>query len=98
MSRTDLGSGLMTGSSIPDVPALSPVKRAELGLQQELSIWEIAKATFPNDYKTREFLAGHLAEMVQTGKLRPSPGWQARTGEHERDLANVPIGLKVACL
>ena len=81
----------MTASSIPDVPAfadaLAPLERAALGLQDELSIWEIATATYPEkaDYQKREWLTDFLLQAIKAGRLAAygNPDgwrcWQAKT-------------------
>lgn len=65
----------MTDSIIPDVPAfadaLSPLKRAKLGLQDELSVFEIGLLTYPNKEadKERRRLIDFLLQAIRTGRL-----------------------------
>ncbi len=65
----------MTGSSIPDVPAfadeLSPLERAELGLQNELSVFEIGQLTYPkeNTRSKRKQLTDYLLKVIKGGQL-----------------------------
>ena len=60
----------MTDSIIPDVPvfadAISPLKRAELGLQDELSVFEIGLLTYPDKDADK---ALRVAEKAKTGCL-----------------------------
>ena len=65
----------MTDSSIPDVPAfadlLSPLERAKLGLQDELSVFEIGLLTYPGDgdQERRRGLAERLLDAIKAGQL-----------------------------
>lgn len=65
----------MTDSSIPDIPAfadeLSPLERAALGLQDELSIFEIGLLTFHEEatYSKRKRLTDFLLNAIKAGKL-----------------------------
>lgn len=65
----------MTDSSIPDVPAfadeLSPLERAELGLQNELSVCEIGQLTYPKEStrSKREQLTDYLLKVIKGGQL-----------------------------
>lgn len=77
----------MTDSSIPDVPAfadaLSPLERAKLGLQDELSVFEIGLVTYPEKdaYPDRERLTKFLLQAIKTGRLAAygnPDGWYAR--------------------
>lgn len=65
----------MTDSIIPDVPvfadAISPLKRAELGLQDELSVFEIGLLTYPDkdaDKKRRQ-LVDFLLSAIKARQL-----------------------------
>lgn len=81
----------MTDSSIPEVQAfadaLLPLERAALGLQDELSIGEIATATYPDKaaYPQRERLTDFLLQAVKAGRLAAYGNpegwrcWQAKT-------------------
>lgn len=65
----------MTDSSIPDAPAfvdaLTPLERAALGLQDELSVFEIGLVTFHEkaDYSKRKRLSDFLLQAIKTGRL-----------------------------
>lgn len=65
----------MTDSSIPDVPAfadaLSPLERAKLSLQDELSVFEIGLVTYPEQdaYPKRKQLTDFLLEAIKAGRL-----------------------------
>lgn len=65
----------MTDSSIPDVPAfadeLSPLERAELGLQNELSVFEIGQLSYPkeNTHSKRKQLTDYLLKAIKGGQL-----------------------------
>lgn len=50
---------------------LSPVERAKLGLQNELTVFEIGLLTYPGDgdREKRQWLTGFLLEAIKTGKL-----------------------------
>ena len=85
MSLTDLGNGLMTDSSIADVPAfadaLAPLERAALGLQEELSVFEIGLVTFPEKdaYPERKRLTDFLLHAIKAGRLAAygdPEGWE----------------------
>lgn len=79
----------MTDSSIPDVPAfadlLSPLERAKLGLQDELSVFEIGLLTYPGDdgrdsLEKRAKLTAFLVEAIKAGRLAAygdPDGWVA---------------------
>lgn len=79
----------MTDSSIPDVPAfadlLSPLERAKLGLQDELSVFEIGLLTHPGDdgrdsLEKRAKLTAFLVEAIKAGRLAAygdPAGWVA---------------------
>lgn len=79
----------MTGSSIPDVPAfadaLSPLERAKLGFQDELSVFEIGLLTYPEKtaYPERKRLTDFLIQAIKAGWLAAygdPDGWYARVG------------------
>ena len=86
----------MTDSSIPDVPALadalSPLERAKLGLQDELSVFEIGLLTYPGDDDRKKWarLTDFLLETIKTGVL-------AAYGDPDDDRARgVPPGWACA--
>ena len=65
----------MTDSSIPDVPVftdvLSPLERAALGLQDELSVFEIGLLTYPekSTSQERKRLTDFLLKTIKAGRL-----------------------------
>lgn len=74
----------MTDSSIAETPtfadALSPLERAALGLQDELSIWEIATATCPEQERAR--LTDFLLQAIKAGRLAAygnPDGWDVQS-------------------
>lgn len=74
----------MTDSSISDVPAfadaLSPLERAAAGLQDELSVFEIALLAFPDKAADQKRLTDFLLETIKAGRLAAygnPDGWVA---------------------
>jgi hypothetical protein len=72
----------MTDSSIAETPtfadALSPLERAALGLQDELSIREIAAATYPEKDADQKRLTDFLIQAIKAGRLAAygnADGW-----------------------
>lgn len=84
----------MTDSSIPDVPvfadALTPLERAKLGLQDELSVFEIGLLTYPGDDE-RARLTDFLLQAIKAGRLAAygdPDGWYARVSRpNQRPLS-----------
>lgn len=85
----------MTDSSIPDVPAfadaLSPLERAKLGLQDELSVFEIGLVTYPekDTYPDRERLTKFLLEAIKNGWLAAygnPDGWTVEANSSGLDI------------
>lgn len=88
----------MTDSSIPDVPAfadaLSPLERAAAGLQDELSVFEIALLTFPDKAADQKRLTDFLLETIETGRLAAygnPKGWYARVSRPNQQ----PLSMRI---
>ena len=88
----------MTDSSISDVPAfadaLSPLERAAAGLQDELSVFEIALLTFPDQAADQKRLTDFLLETIKAGRLvaygNPE-GWYARVSRPNQQ----PLSMRI---
>ena len=74
--------------------ALTPRERARRGLQDELSVWEIAGETYPGNRAAQVNLAEVLETCLKEGSLLPAPSWRQRAQAHDA-LWNGPVGLKV---
>lgn len=90
----------MTDSSIPDVPAfadaLSPLERAKLSLQDELSVFEIGLVTYPEKdaYLDRERLTKFLLQAIKAGWLAAygnPDGWYARVSRPNQQ----PLSMRI---
>jgi hypothetical protein len=73
---------------------LTPRELARQGLQEELSVWEIAVETFPGDRPKQEGLARFLEACLKEGSLLPAPSWRQRAQAHDAHV-DFPVGLKV---
>ncbi|MDG4595865.1 MAG: hypothetical protein P9F75_09275 [Candidatus Contendobacter sp.] len=96
MSLTDLGNRLMTREDDTGYSAWAPLKRARRGLpQDELSIWEIATTTFPEDaHEERKDLTNDLIQAIKAGRLAAygnPEGWYARVSR----LNQQPLSMRI---